>query len=43
VKTGMVDPSTLDTERPWNCLGIPPEDFFETLHDIRRHETFNPV
>jgi hypothetical protein len=40
VKTGMVNPSTLDTECPWN---FPGRSFVEASCDALRHKTFKPV
>jgi hypothetical protein len=34
VKTGMVNPSTLETDALGTGLGIPPGRIFESLHDI---------
>jgi hypothetical protein len=44
VKTGMVNPSTLVTKRPWNWPRHSPEGFLlNRFHNHCSHETFRPV
>jgi hypothetical protein len=44
VKTGMVNPSTLVTKRPWNWpRHFPGRISSESFRDDVSHETFKPV